>query len=657
MNSYNENLHSSVINSLNKQEIDLKKIAASRDAAMFSLYYAEGARITASEKVNVAMLDYNDKRELHEKAVQNNNIAINLIDSSTQGNAYTSQSISNIAVGAANVQVAANAILKLASDAGSIYTIAKAADFDTQIHEQAEEVYSKMNETAYDAEVASQLAMEASSLTAQVSSSTVLSEAKGMGTQMSSLLGDLSAQFDASADLMATDNKALATTSDAEKKSEGLLEDINVEFYATNNAYDLTNKELNYNLKVLNNTKSGGTPVKTNSYFTVQFSSIRSPFKKKDTPQGYPVTKYFLMLTKSEKKSTFSIATAEGIIASKKKDRYIEINPDQASKMGLIKQTVYISELKDTDNDGIELGESYTVFLYAKFTEEYKTDLNNFENYLSAPSPEFVMQNELNAPKANKIKVTKVTGGTSNAKEVKFEVVENKEYKISYRLMLLPDNREFVQGLLTSDGLRSLESEVERLERIADQYDPKIAELEKKVNTLEANDESLNQQKDNATTNRDNATSDTDTDKFSKEVVALTLKVGQNGRELRKNQKELRDLIKRRKKEESQINPNEQSKPGFFFNLLLAEQVPAGSYITYKKEDLEHTKVENDNVLVKGVIEIPEDATDNFGNRLLNDVKYIPVILCYSEENDDGEVQFLNALSDFTTTTPFINKL
>ena len=79
-------------------------------------------------------------------------LRFNLLYSASQQKSYTAQSVTNAAVCAANVQVAANAVLRLSSDMGSIYSMLSAADFGSEIYLQSRTAYSIMNETAYDAE-------------------------------------------------------------------------------------------------------------------------------------------------------------------------------------------------------------------------------------------------------------------------------------------------------------------------------------------------------------------------------------------------------------------------------------------------------------------------------------------------------------------------
>lgn len=640
MNSYNENLRNNVVSSLNDQEVELKKISASRDAAMFSLYYAEGARISAAEKLNVTWELYEEQQNVQNQAVLNNNIAVNLKDAADQEKTYVDQSVSNTAVGASNVQIATSAIVKLASDIGSIFTIANAADFDSQIYDQAKEALRYMNQTAYNAERASQLAMEASMYTSEVSAGTVADEAGATGAAMKTLLDTLTAQFNATAEAMSADNAALSQASDVEKKSEGQLEDINVEYFATSHAYQLNNKELNINLTVPPNSEKN-QHMRSNTYYHVTFDRLKSPFPPtKKVAAGYPVDSYYIMLVKDEKKSTFSITSAEAIIQNDNKDQYIQLGPLPDATSESFKEKIYISQLLDSDGDEMELGENYVVFLYASLSEEYKKTLNNFDNFLSAQSNCFMLVNDLNAPKPKSITVGRVT---EKERSVSFHLLQDKDYKVEYRLMFLPDSRHLVAGLLTADGLRSLEKEVEKLEKIADEYDPKINRLDGEISSLEAAITATDQQLE------DDGLSEEEKEKIKKNRRELKKK-------LRLAKKRRNTLVKERHVLEKSIDPiKHHSKPGFFFNTLLAEQVPAGAYTKVDAKDITIEKKDGD-ILVKAKVKLEEDMTDNFGNALLDDVSYIPTVLAVSAEEAENQGQFASALSDFSKTTHFTYK-
>lgn len=629
MNSYNENLRSSVVSSLSQQENALKKISSSLDAAMFSVYYAEGARMTASEKLKASWQLYQEQQDVQDQAVLNNNIAVNMKAAATQEKTYVDQTVSNTAVAASNVQIATNAIVKLASDIGSVFTIANAADFDSQIYQQAEDARKYMDRTAYDAEVASQLAMESSMLASEVSASNVSEAANTTSASVKTMMDTLSAQFDATAAVMSADSDAVSEASDVEKKAEGVLEDTNVEYYATKNAYFLTNSELNINLRVPTGEKI------SNTSFQVQFDPLLSPFppNSKEKP-GYPVSDYYILLVKNDKKNTFSITSAEAIVQLNKNDSFIELGatPEGGTAFN---HTVNTAQIMDTDGDPVDLGQEYVVFIYAKLSTDYQQTLNNFENFLSAPSNEFELLNTLNAPEPAKIKTKK---NPNKEIEIHFELEQDENYDVDYRVMFLPDSRELVKGLLTAEGLRSLEQEVEKLEEIADKYDPKIAKLTSDISSLEA-----------AISATEELLKNEDLPEKEQEKAKADLRV--NKKKLHESKKEKRKLEKERNQLERSIDPiKSHSKPGFFFNLTLAEQVPAGSYIPVEK--LEHHKSKDGNK-VKGSVTIEDDTTDNFGNALMKSINYIPAVLAVPDPNKEDEAQFICALSDFTKTSHF----
>ncbi|WP_163411028.1 hypothetical protein [Flavobacterium ajazii] len=325
MNSYSENLHSSVLASLESQEVNQKKLESQLNSSMFTLYYAEGAEIVTNDKLESATKKYNQAQAVKEEAVKNKNISTNIVLSATLQNTNTSQSVTNGAVSAANIQVATNAIVRLASDMGSIFSIINAADYGTQIYQQSIEAYNLMNRTAYLAEVASQHAMEASAAIAEVSSSTVQDKAKATDTSVNNLLQIANSDFTATATVVATDNDAKAAASVNTKSAQGAIEANKVELEAAKVAYLLNNKSLNYNLRV-------DVPKNSADSYTVSFDYFKAPFKsgEKGTntpPLGLdnPVKSYNLFLVKDSKKSVFSASVAEELIGNPL--QHIEIIP------------------------------------------------------------------------------------------------------------------------------------------------------------------------------------------------------------------------------------------------------------------------------------------------------------------------------------------
>lgn len=660
MNTYNENLHSNVVSSLQDLELDMKSKKSALDASAFTLYYAEGARLTMVEKLDKDTNKYKAQEKIKEQAVINNNISVNLLDSAIQQKQFTAQAVTNSAVCASNIQIASNAIVKLASDIAGVYSILNAADYHSEIYRQGKEAYDLINMTAYDIEKVSQAAMDASKLMAEVTSSTVADEAKATNASMTTILNIANSSFDALSAALTDDHKAISKASAAEKKAEGILEFRNAEYFSTKNAYQINNKELNLDLRV---------PKEhiTNDSYVVKFSYYHSPFTVHQTtmdlnPKHHekadienkvsPVKNYYIMLVKDSSKSTFSIAQAESMSLNRK--QHVKLPGTHEANRSGIEKKIYISDILDSDGDKMDLGISYTVFVLTVFTEDYKKRINTFDDYLSAPSEVFMLTNKLG--RSHGLRVPTVSG--DNYQTLEFTVEESKDIlsdkirvfnketnlkdiDVEYRCMFLPDNSEFIEGQLSEQGLRTIENEVQRLQRIADKYDPEIAKYDALVTSLESTVTSLDTQIQIAK----------EKDDHTKEHKLKAQRVIAN-KELRLAIAKRRENKKARDKAMSTIEPAETIKPGFFFNLKLAEQVSAGNYKVAKMQVISEDK-ETGLVKMKGSLELIEDVTDNFGNLLMDKKTYIPVVLSYSKALEENLSQYTNAISQYDKTPEF----
>lgn len=112
----------------------------------------------------------------------------NLMKAIAQAIISHKQSESNMAYCASHVQRAVNAVLSLAGDLGSIYSVMQVEDSNNTITKLINGVYEQIIRTANKAEIASQLAMEASILSAEVSLSSVEASAQNLSDNLSDLL-------------------------------------------------------------------------------------------------------------------------------------------------------------------------------------------------------------------------------------------------------------------------------------------------------------------------------------------------------------------------------------------------------------------------------------------------------------------------------------
>jgi hypothetical protein len=587
MSSYNDNLHSSVVSSLSAQELELQNVEAKREASMFSLYYAQGARITTAEELQITTAKYAFEKLVHEQAIIDSDVSTNVLASANNAKDYTSKSVTNTAVAAANVQIAANAILKLASDTGSIFSIINAADFDTDIYAQSNKANVLMNDTAYAAEQASQHSMEASSSIAEVTTTNLANKATVTDTSIKDLLSVVTKQFDDTTTLLATQSAELATANTVEKQAEGVLEDYSVGYEATDAAYKLSNDELNLNLTVKTPTTVGD-----HTKYTVSFDPYLSAFQEETAdgtpkPTNQPVESYNIMLVENSKSPTFSMNDAEGIIAGAFTDRYFPITPGTDNTS--INQTIYIAGdstaekpvLKDSDGKALALGKEYTVFVLTVFTTAYKKIINTFDDYLSAPSKMFKLQNQLNAANTNTIiaQDSDLAATSPTYQVVNFGVFEKPDYTVEYRCVFLPNNPSLVSGLLTVEEIDSIENNVQQLEKIEYIYNLEISLIENEIQNLSAKISKLQTTiADNVKKIENPATKEATKKKLLAENVENNKTLEKENSDLDALKAALVTLNNMKEAAIKNININEHIQPGFFSNLTTAEKISAGSY-------------------------------------------------------------------------------
>jgi hypothetical protein len=697
MNTYNENLQNTVLASLQSQDLDEKNLNAQYNASKFTLYYAQGAAITASEKLASAQDDQGFKAQVKEQATHSNNIATNLLNSATQANQYMGQSISNAAVCAANVQIAATSVTRLASDVGSIFSIVNAADFDTDIYALTNEVKGLVDDTAYLAEYSSQMAMDASTSTSEVSAATVLDNTKTTTAQMSNLLQIAGAAYDTSSQVVNADNAALASTRAIEKTAEGAIECIGIDYDSSKLAYEYINRALNLDLRVQLAADLKPFSPESATSFTVTFNCIKSPFPfdplpkvppVNPPPKGYPVQSYYILVVKESKKLVFSLSDAENIVLTGgKEQQFAAINADKITDGHVTYPINYLKFIKekkddkdqntdqqpkfkpmlDTDGDAVAAGQNYVVVVMAVYLTEYKRKINDFDEYLSAPSQAFCMTEHLlpaqnvnvgPVPSDEKTKKddeqyqrafsaalimaqkpglrladmnNKAEKSPDFTHQLTFSVTGEAVSKVTYRCMLLPmsDN---VPGFLTANAFKTFFALEAMLANVSNIYDPQIKDCELQAGHLEIEIQQVSEDGDRKT--------------LQDKLNAIRTKAA--------------NLEKEKNSALEKSLAIDKGGPGFVFDLALAEQVSSGNYmpaVPYKtnadnagQQDL---KGDNKPLPKQYIAYIGPATTDNFGNMLVKKNKYLPVVLSVSTVTEENLAQYTNAISDMNKATPF----
>jgi hypothetical protein len=388
MNNYTENLNSTVRAVLSELELNQHKLQSQKEAAAFTDHYAKEALIAALEKPAAISSVLFNQQSLVEKMYNCQAISSALLSSANEANSFTKAAVTNSAVAASTIQVAANAIVRLASDAGSIFSITNAAAFDSEINIQATSIYKSMNEVAANAETISQLAMDASVVCAEIPSAIIVDKAKVTDAHALDLLHLLTGQYNTTKEQQQAIINELNHAIDAEKKTKQQLEKIKAEHAVALDTYRASAKLLNLGLQVHVSEKKAAYTVNCHDYVNP------FPATKKDIS---PAENYYIFLVKDSHKTGFVLSTAIECIA--RPSQFIKVS----AKANGIKKEIAATGLLDSDGEAMKPEMLYTVFVMVQLEDAYKKQINNFDDYLTAPSAAFSLDPRLYTPIADKI--------------------------------------------------------------------------------------------------------------------------------------------------------------------------------------------------------------------------------------------------------------
>lgn len=763
MNSYNDNLHNSVVSSLTEQEIALQSITAQYNASEDTLYYTQSNRVTTFERLQLASQKLKFYQEAREKTVENNNLSINVQDAADKSKSYLDKTVSNTSSAAANVQIASNAILKLAGDVGSIFSIVNAANFGDEIYHLSSRCKERMSETAFNAEAVSDTSMEATASVSQVPITALKQRTDEVNAAIQELQGVVNAEYDKSNEKVKSESAKLEIATNAEKKAEGNLLVRQREFNSTRIAYNITNRELNLDLDV-SGIDSAVDVEKQHADVVVTFQDYKSPFpdpsKKiaKDPAEYvadpyYPIDEYYLFVVKYQKQSLFALSNAEETVNQYPLDvdgvkshdvRYSLIERADITSHSISEnlsmllqgdptETFKPSEHNpnylqlDTDGDPIILGQQYVIFVMGEFDKKYKKAINNFDDYLTGASENFKLEVQMPYPSDIKQKVDSGDSASDNdaaaqgnepilfnaddkviLDELKHLGVTDQEVlknPVQYRCMFLPvitkniENEVLSNSMLTNlellaMGIGSTEKDSnsrvyntgalsDKLSRIADLESALVSEEEdlkkkikeeiqeindlievknEKIRSLEENIEEGEKEVQNQQ-NRLNRVKKEETKEEArlaiqsaqKAIESHRIEIGNLTEEVlnlkaeHKNKKEavanLTADIAAKTKEETNTLKNE-SEIGFIFDATIASKVSASNYTLGEKvESNSGGDGNSDDTSFQCKVEIKPETTDNFGNRLIENNHYLPVVLAVFDPGNSNKDKFGMALS------------
>lgn len=382
MNTYNEKLQQTAINTLAALSAQQSQLASAQTAAQYSLYYAQGAEITARDKLTATNKTVAFCQSVNDQSLINDNQADNLFATVTTANTCVSAGNTNMATAASNVQIASNAIAMLASDIGAALNIATASLFNTDSYKKILDANNFVNDVANDSKNVSMLAMDASGKTSEIISKALLAQATTVNMKIDNLLAATQTELNKFADLSIAENKEVGKTTKAEQLAEGVASDADREAVAIGYAYKNANAQLNFGLNIT---------VNSATQISVSFSALPSPLPTflAQPASGIAIPganpNYYLTVVAADKMAIFSTDQAEQLFASwipGVTTQFYPLTPDPEGSPVML--------VNDAFNNPIRAGNSYVAYLYIALSMEYKRFIGNFMDMLSAPCQAFI---------------------------------------------------------------------------------------------------------------------------------------------------------------------------------------------------------------------------------------------------------------------------
>lgn len=389
MNTYNENLQQTVVNTLSALALNQSNLDSLKTVAEYTLYYAQGTEITARDKLEETEDDVTTWQNVNNQSLNNANQVFNLLTSATEANTDVAVSITNTATAAANVQIASNAISVLASDIGAAFNIATASLYQTDVYEKIQSANSLINEVANEAKRISKSAMNASGSTSEITISEVLAQTTSVKSKIDNLFTSTQAELNKFATLAITENTQITKASKTERQAEGALADAKREVIAINTAYDNSNNQLNQCLSI---SVVSGSKI-TASFAALPLPTFYSPHAAVvKIPLANPT--YYLTLVPAQNQTTFSIDQVEQLFSQRPANDnslFVSVTPDvRIDATGAVTRSPTSIQLSsDTFGNPVQAGSSYVAFLYIELSKEYKQYISNYSELLSAPSQPF----------------------------------------------------------------------------------------------------------------------------------------------------------------------------------------------------------------------------------------------------------------------------
>ena len=439
MNTYRDNLRETIKDTLADIRTEKEQQRTLVNIAEDDLFFAEGTQSIASNRWEDIKSQYKKIHAISVQGVACGDQSGNLTNTAGLAAENVAKLVSNTATAANNVQVAANAIAKLAASMGSAKNISFATMQGSNVDDQVKKAEQHIKISAYLAEKMTIDAMQSTSNAAQIMTPKVFEDVKVVNEKFAEV--ELSAQtrLETVTDTMKTTQQTLSKSNTELIVAKGRLKAADKIYGGTVSSLTNCNDTLNFNLSISDFDDMSAK---------VCFDAFLPKEGKEDDGN-----KYFIFVAKADLKETITYEFADNNFHRYSTERFIAVkniprgkrNGSEAPFSRVINFTEEGCNL-DVDGDKIERGTPYVLFIFMQINDKYKRRINNFNDKISTQSDEFVLTTKLANAHFISLKTNKLTFELPSDPDKEADTSGKAKEDIELRLMFLPVKGEDHSG-------------------------------------------------------------------------------------------------------------------------------------------------------------------------------------------------------------------
>ncbi|MEP1032657.1 hypothetical protein [Ekhidna sp.] len=526
-NTYNKELSSSIKNS-NKEFIkEQYKLDHIKNAAKVALYYAHGQTEKTDNAYEKTRADSNAAEVLNKSAVKSINLSENVVLAAKQSLQDSGSTTSNVSTAAANMQIAANAITKLASDVAALKSVAKNTANESKILHHTNNANDLIQEAARKAEEVSLVSMQATIEAAQATASTVVTNSEATLSAIKELHASTASNYNNLLQETFADNDKLTIAKKNEKLASAKHDVTKKQDEAIKSTRKQINHVSNHDLIIFDpqvvkskNKDDKKVPISTipegNSY-TIDFKAFNNEedikhyrliVAKYDDAEAFdiniakdldPGTYFQFQPTPTSKKkkiysNTFHLLDAperastsaggESVTNGNNKWRKESLENDTELFFANAKQHLAV----DYKGKPIDRGVPYVAYVYVVYQNTYQHTINSTVGVLSQPSEQLTLLRKLFTPE--KIELHPAYFNSRNlAVSFSLPIKHYDPNAIEYRIMMLEADN--VSAKEINDSIDEAVNNLEKAEyrfnvenNILQEYTSRVSELNLRYENL-----------------------------------------------------------------------------------------------------------------------------------------------------------------------------